>query len=306
MISRDRAGHADTSGKGAPLPPRACVVGWPVEHSRSPMIHGFWLRQMGIAGSYEKVALPPEELESFLLDLPGRGFVGCNITVPHKEAAFKALMRAHSAGVGRMARLLSAVNTVWLDEHGRPCADNTDVEGFMTHFRQSVPGWRAAGRHVVVIGAGGAARAVVAGFAAAGVEKLTIANRTVEKARRLADDLSRSFAVPLGVVPLGDLGALLHEVDVLVNATSLGMRGQPPLEVALSALPAHAVVADIVYVPLRTPLLRQARARGLAVVDGLGMLLHQAVPGFARWFGRRPRVSDELRRLVEADIEKED
>ena len=283
-------------------PPRACVIGWPIEHSRSPMIHGYWLKQLGLAGSYDKVAVRPEELRDFLLDLAARGYVGCNITVPHKERAFEIIAAANPEGVSRMARALSAVNTVWLDEAGRLNADNTDVEGFMAHFRACVPGWRAGGRHVLVIGAGGAARAIVAGFAEAGAGRVTIANRTEEKARKLAEELGAAFDAPLAAAPLDALPAHMEQADVLVNATSLGMKGQPPLKLDLAPLPPHAVVADIVYVPLRTALLKQAQERGLATVDGLGMLLHQAVPGFARWFGARPEVTDELRQIIEADI----
>ena len=284
---------------------RACVIGWPIGHSRSPMIHGYWLREHGVAGAYDKRAVRPEELEDFLLHLADHGLVGCNVTVPHKEAAFDIIHRAHPEGVSPLAKALAAVNTVWLDAHGRPCADNTDVHGFMANFRDHVPDWQAPGRHVVVIGAGGAARAVVAGFAREGVARVTIANRTLEKGQRLAEELAGIGETALTAVPLSDLPALLAGADVLVNATSLGMAGQPPLDVDLSPLPDHAVVADIVYVPLKTALLEQAQRRGLITVEGLGMLLHQAVPGFEKWFGVRPQVTPELRALVATDIEGE-
>ncbi len=284
---------------------RACVIGWPIEHSRSPMIHGHWLEEHGIAGEYGKRAVRPEELEDFLLNLHRHGLVGCNVTVPHKEAAFEIIHRANPEGVTALARALGAVNTVWLDERGRPCADNTDVHGFMANFLEQAPRWRAPGKHVVIIGAGGAARAVVAGFAREGVARVTIANRTLEKAERMAEELAGIGEAALAAAPLSDLPALLPLADVLVNTTSLGMTGQPPLEVDLSPLPEHAVVADIVYTPLKTALLAQAEQRGLATVDGLGMLLHQAVPGFEKWFGLRPEVTRELRALVEADILKE-
>ncbi len=284
---------------------RACVIGWPIEHSRSPMIHGHWLEEHGIAGEYGKRAVRPEALEDFLLNLPRHGLVGCNVTVPHKEAAFEIIHRANPEGVTALARALGAVNTVWLDERGRVCADNTDVHGFMANFMERAPDWTAPGRHVVIIGAGGAARAVVAGFAREGVARVTIANRTLEKAERMAEELAGIGEAALAAAPLSDLPALLPQADVLVNTTSLGMTGQPPLEVDLSPLPEHAVVADIVYTPLKTALLAQAEQRGLATVDGLGMLLHQAVPGFEKWFGLRPEVTRELRALVEADILKE-
>ena len=284
---------------------RACVIGWPIGHSRSPMIHGYWLREHGIDGDYDKRAVRPEELEDFLLNLPAHGLVGCNVTVPHKEAAFDIIRRVNPEGVSPLARALGAVNTVWLDERGRLCVDNTDVHGFMANFREHVPDWEAAGRHVVVIGAGGAARAVVAGFAREGVARISIVNRTPEKAERLAQELAGIGEAALTAAPLSDLSALLAAADVLVNATSLGMSGQPPLDIDLSPLPDHAVVADIVYVPLKTALLRRAEERGLATVEGLGMLLHQAVPGFEKWFGVRPEVTPELRALVAANIERE-
>jgi shikimate dehydrogenase len=284
---------------------RACVIGWPIGHSRSPMIHGHWLREHGIAGEYGKRAVKPEELEDFLLNLAAHGLVGCNVTVPHKEAAFGIVRRANPSGVSALARALGAVNTVWLDERGRLCADNTDVHGFMANFLEHVPGWRASGQHVLIIGAGGAARAVVAAFAREGVARVTIANRTVEKAERLAQELSGIGEAALAAAPLTEVPALLAQADVLVNTTSLGMAGQPPLDIDLAPLPAHAVVADIVYVPLKTALLERAEARGLKTVEGLGMLLHQAVPGFERFFGVRPEVTPELRALVTADILKE-
>ena len=286
-------------------PRRACVIGWPIAHSRSPMIHGYWLKRHGIAGAYDKRAVRAEELESFLLNLPAHGLVGCNVTVPHKEAAFEAVRHANPEGVAPLAEALGAVNTVWLDARGRLCADNTDVYGFMSNFLAHAPGWSAADKHVLIIGAGGAARAVVAGFAQEGVARVTIANRTLEKAERVAEELSGLGEAALAAAPLADVPALLAQADVLVNTTSLGMSGQPPLDMDLSPLQEHAVVADIVYAPLKTPLLAQAEERGLATVDGLGMLLHQAVPGFEKWFGVRPEVTRELRALVEADILRE-
>jgi shikimate dehydrogenase len=245
--------------------------------------------------------VPPERLRDFLLSLEREGYRGCNVTIPHKERAFEIVSQENPSGIGPMARRLAAVNTIWL-EQGRLHADNTDVYGFMANFRQTLPDWSAEGKNIVVLGAGGAARAIVAGFSDAGVKEITVVNRTVEKAERLIADLAGG--APLSAFGLSDLAAALARADVLVNATSLGMTGQPPLEVDLSPLPSGAVVADIVYAPLRTPLLERAAARGLKVVEGLGMLLHQAVPGFERWFGLRPQVTDDLRRIVEADVEQ--
>ncbi len=276
---------------------KACVIGWPIEHSRSPLIHNHWIAEHGLNARYDKRPVKPEELEDFLLGLERMGLRGCNVTIPHKERAFRIVAQANPSGVTPMAARLQAANTIWL-ENGKPCADNTDVHGFMENFRQSCPHWRAQDQSVTIIGAGGAARAIAAGFAAAGVKRITLANRTVEKAEQIAARMDG----PLHPRGLESLPKVLPETDVLVNATSLGMTGQPPLDVDITALPAHAIVADIVYVPLRTQLLRQAESRGLDVVEGLGMLLHQAVPGFERWFGLRPSVTPQLRRLVEKDI----
>ena len=284
---------------------RACVIGWPIGHSRSPMIHGYWLQQHGIDGAYEKRAVAPEELADFLLNLREHGLVGCNITVPHKEAAFALLQHHAPQGLTEQARACKAVNTVWLDADGTLRGDNTDVHGFMAHFMASVPGWQAAGKRITVLGAGGAARAIVAGFAQAGAGRITIANRTLNKAEKLAEELALSLRADLRASPLTALPLLLRETDVLVNATSLGMHGQPPLHMDLSPLPRDAVVADIVYAPLKTALLKQAEARGLQTVDGLGMLLHQAAPAFERFFGVRVEVTPELRQLVEEDLRRE-
>ncbi len=277
---------------------RACVIGWPIRHSRSPLIHRFWLKEYGVKGDYEKIPVKPEELEEFLAGLAVNGLRGCNVTIPHKERAYEIVARANPSGVNPMGRRLKAVNTIWLDEKGRLCADNTDVHGFMANFRQRQPQWRAKDQAVTVLGAGGAARAIVAGFIDAGVKSVTVVNRTREKAKALAAEMGPPAAAGLDALP-----ALLEKTDVFVNATSLGMTGQPPLSVPLEALPAHAIVADIVYAPLQTDLLRAAARRGLKTVDGLGMLLHQAAPGFEKWFGPRPEVTRDLRELIERDLE---
>lgn len=274
--------------------PKAFVVGHPVQHSRSPLIHGFWLRQHGLAGSYARVDMPAEDFAAFILGFPDRGFVGGNVTIPHKETAFRL-----ADEVTPLGRRLGAVNTLWRAD-GRLMADSTDGFGFMAHLDAVLgPGWSDATVSALVLGAGGAARAVVAALLDRRVETVFVANRTVEHAealRHLAPGRVRTMR-------WDEIGARLRDVQFLVNATSLGMNGQPPLEIDLAGLPANAAVADIVYVPLETPLLAAARHRGLRAVDGLGMLLHQAVPGFSRWFGVTPAVTPELRALVAADLD---
>ncbi|MGD9740574.1 MAG: shikimate dehydrogenase [Bauldia sp.] len=271
--------------------PTACVIGWPVSHSRSPIIHRYWLRTLGIDGDYVAHAVPPERIEAFLASFAESGFIGGNVTVPHKEAAFAA---AHECDP--VASALGAVNTIWLDG-GRLLGSNTDAHGFLANLDDGAPGWSERGGKAVVLGAGGAARAVVWALRQRGFD-VVIVNRTRER----AEDLARRF-VRVGVDDWTALPRQLANAAILVNTTSLGMTGQPPLELDLASLPDHAVVNDVVYVPIETPFLAAARARGLAAVDGLGMLLHQAVPGFERWFGRRPAVTPELRDLVVADIQ---
>jgi len=269
--------------------PKAFVVGHPIKHSRSPLIHGHWLREHGLEGSYEPVDVAPEDFASFFRSFAERGFRGGNVTIPHKEAAFRL-----ADATTERARRLEAANTLWLED-GRIHADNTDVIGFVANLDQELGAWSA--RTALVLGAGGAARGVVAALLDR-VERIVVANRTDGKARELA-----GFA-PGRIDPIawGEIPARLAEADLLVNTTALGMSGQPPLALELSPLPSHAIVTDIVYVPLETPLLAQAKARALRAVDGLGMLLHQAVPGFGRWFGVTPKVTPALRALIEADI----
>ncbi|MGJ3262150.1 MAG: shikimate dehydrogenase [Salinarimonas sp.] len=275
------------------MPPRAFVVGHPIAHSRSPLIHGHWLDRNGIAGSYERVDVAPDAFPGFLRALGREGFIGGNVTIPHKEAAFR-LVDAASA----RAQRLRAVNTVWL-EHGVLHGDNTDVTGFVESLDAALgAGWEGRLRRALVLGAGGAARAVVAGLLDRGLDQVAVAARDVEKAAPILGFAPQRVLV----LPFGEVERVLGGTDLLVNATSLGMVGKDPLAIDLAPLPGHAAVADIVYAPLETGLLRAARARGLATVDGLGMLLHQAVPGFARWFGVRPQVTPELRALVEADL----
>ena len=271
---------------------RACIIGHPVAHSRSPLIHRHWLAEHGIAGDYVRENIPPEKIEDFLAGFAVSGYVGANVTVPHKEAAFRAVARAEPE-----AAALAAVNTLWF-ENGRLAGANTDVHGFLACLDEALPDWTERTRTAVVIGAGGAARAVLYGLIVRGVGRLAVINRTKARAEALAD----MFGPRVGTGGFEDLPKRLREADLLVNATSLGMRGQPPLEIDLSRLKSGAAVYDIVYVPLVTPLLAAARASGHPAVDGLGMLLHQAVPGFERWFGVRPQVTPALRTLVLADL----
>jgi shikimate dehydrogenase len=272
---------------------RACVIGWPVAHSRSPVIHRYWLKLYGLDGAYEMEAVRPEDIEDFLKGLGKRGYEGANVTLPHKEAALAAADRPDQAAAD-----IGAANTLWLDANGLLHASNTDAYGFMTHLAAEAPDWNKGSRPVMVLGAGGAARAILHGLLAAGASKILLANRTEDRAEALA----QGFGSRVSVVPWEHRNRALAGCGLLVNATSLGMTGKPPLDLDLSALPKDATVADIVYSPLETPLLAAAKARGNRTVDGLGMLLHQAVPGFERWFGVRPEVTPELRAHVAAHL----
>jgi shikimate dehydrogenase len=270
----------------------ACLIGWPAAHSRSPLIHHYWLRKLGIAGGYNIEAVPPEGFAEFVLHLSTHGFVGANVTIPHKERAL--ILSKPDA----RARAVGAANTLWY-QGDELRSTNTDIEGFINNLDSCAPGWDTA-TDALVLGAGGSARAVVFGLIERGIKRVHLANRTLERARALADQ----FGASVDPVSWDAIRDLLPRVGLLVNTTSLGMHGQPPLEVDVGLLPPHAVVADLVYVPLQTPLLSGARARGLKTADGLGMLLHQAVRGFELWFGQRPEVTSELRDLVEADLTK--
>jgi shikimate dehydrogenase len=272
---------------------RACVIGWPVEHSRSPLIHRYWLKQYGIDGAYEKEAVRPEDLARFLGSLQARGYAGANVTLPHKEAALRAAESADEAAVA-----IGAANTLWLDPDGTLHASNTDAYGFMTNLEAQAPDWNKERRPVLVLGAGGAARAILYGLLVGGASRILIANRTRDRAEALAE----AFGPTVSVVDWEDRNKALAGCGLLVNATSLGMTGKEALDIDLAALPKDAVVADIVYSPLKTRLLSAARARGNRVVDGLGMLLYQAVPGFERWFGVRPEVTPELKAHVAASL----
>lgn len=272
---------------------KAGVIGWPIEHSRSPMIHGHWLKRYGIAGSYDKIAVRPEDAAAFFTSLASRGLAGCNVTLPHKEAAFAAAEVKHDSALA-----VGAANTMWLED-GKLHGANSDTYGFMTHLSVSAPGWSKRDAPVAILGAGGSSRAIIYGFLEAGVPEVRVFNRTASRAEELASHFGRR--VKVGAWDQRDRA--IADVSVIVNTTSLGMAKTGTLDIDLSAMRADAVVADIVYVPLETDLLCRARARGLIGVDGLGMLLHQAVPGFEKWFGVRPEVTSELRQIIVADIE---
>ena len=269
----------------------ACVIGWPVAHSRSPLIHGYWIRQHKLAADYRREALEPEAVADFLANLAARGYVGCNVTLPHKEAALAA------SEPDDRARAVGAANTLWLDG-GRLLSTNTDVEGFTNNLDAVVPDWDRRSGEAVVLGAGGSARAIVCGLIERGFSRIHVVNRTFDRAQALRD----RFGEAVQPANWSALPHLLTRAGLLVNATLLGMTGQARLEIDLAPLPQDAVVTDLVYAPLETGLLAAARGRGLATADGLGMLLHQAVRGFSLWFGLRPEVTAELRGLIEADL----
>jgi shikimate dehydrogenase len=270
----------------------ACLIGWPAAHSRSPLIHHYWLRMLGIEGGYLIEAVPPADFKDFVLRLSLRGFVGANVTIPHKEQALAL------STPDERARAVGAANTLWFAD-GELRSTNTDVEGFINNLDACAPGWDKAD-DALVLGAGGAARAVVFGLIERGIARVHLVNRTIDRARGLADQFgARVHPATWDAVP-----DLLPRAGLLVNTTSLGMHGQPALDIDVGLLPPTAVVSDLVYVPLVTPLLAAAGARGLKTADGLGMLLHQAVRGFELWFGQRPQVTPELRALVEADLTK--
>lgn len=273
---------------------RACVIGWPIAHSRSPLIHGHWLKRYRIEGSYTKEAVKPEDLHTFLGTLAERGFAGCNVTVPHKEAAFTAAAVKDESAVA-----VGAANTLWLDR-GQLHGANTDTYGFMRHLDLSAPHWRRKDAPVLVLGAGGAARAIVYGFLDAGVERVMVANRSLAR----AEDLVAHFGSRVVATDWAQRNGVARKAGVIVNTTTLGMKGEGDPGIDFATVPPDAVAADIVYVPLETRFLGAARANGLTGVDGLGMLLHQAVPGFEKWFCLRPEVTDELRDLIVADIEE--
>jgi len=270
----------------------AGIFGWPIAHSRSPRLHGFWLDRYGVDGAYIPLAVRPEAFATAFRALPALGFRGVNITVPHKEAAL-----ANCDTVDAQARRIGAVNTVVVDDAGKLCGSNTDAFGFIENLQQASD-WHAAAGPAVVLGAGGAARAIVVALLDAGAPEVRIANRT----RARADAFVSEFGAKTTAVDWDDRADALSDATLLVNTTTLGMQGHDPLDLDLSRLPNAAVVNDIVYTPLQTPLLKDAAARGNTTVDGLGMLLYQAQPGFEKWFGVRPEVDAALRRFVLDDL----
>ncbi len=271
----------------------AGVMGWPVAHSRSPRVHGFWLERHGIDGAYLPLAVQPEKLQAALGGLAALGFSGCNLTIPHKVSALELI-----GEVSPLAARIGAVNTVIVKKDGTLRGDNSDAFGFLENLRAGAPQLDLAAGPVILLGAGGAARAVCAGLLQSGAPEIRLLNRNMARAEALAAILGPAIK-PL---PWTERHAALEDAVLLVNTTSLGMTGQPRLELDLSLLPEYAVVNDLVYSPLTTALLAAARQRGNIVVDGLGMLLHQARPGFAAWFGVEPEVTAELRAFVAGDL----
>jgi shikimate dehydrogenase len=272
---------------------KACVIGWPITHSRSPLIHGYWLRELNIKGSYERVAVEPKNLHEFLLNLKKNGYTGCNVTLPHKEAALAAVDHIDAS-----VKAIGALNTIYRRD-GETYATSTDGDGFVQNLLSHVPDFKLAGKTIAILGAGGSAKAIIERLLRADVKIISVVNRTLARAR----ELQATFGPK--IIPTQSLGEALMACDVLVNTTSQGMSGQPELEIDLTHLPPHAIVCDIVYVPLKTALLRNAEARGHKIVPGLGMLLHQAVTGFELWFGQRPIVTDALYDLIAKDIDKD-
>ena len=270
-----------------------CVIGWPVEHSRSPLIHNFWIGQHAIAGEYRREAVTAEDFPTFVKELAARGYAGANVTIPHKEVAMTL-----SAPDDR-AQAVGAANTLWF-EGDTLRSTNTDVEGFLANLDQMAPGWDRGLDEAIVLGAGGAARAIVFGLLSRDLKTVRVVNRTFSR----AEALRARFGKRVTPATWDEAGGLLAGAGLVVNTTSLGMKGQPALDLRLEDLPKSAVVADIVYSPLVTPFLQEAKGLGLRHADGLGMLLHQAVRGFSLWFGVKPEVTPELRAMVEEDLTK--
>lgn len=271
----------------------SCIIGWPAKHSRSPKLHGYWIKRYNIDADYRTEERSPEEFSAFVRNLAANGYVGANVTIPHKDAAL-ALSEPDDR-----ARAVGAANTLWLD-NGRLRSTNTDVEGFIEALDAAAPAWDERTESAVVLGAGGAGRAIVYGLIERGINTIHVVNRTLEKAQHFRD----RFGATVHPAHWSVLPRLLEGSELLVNATSLGMQGQPELTIDLSTLAPDAVVSDIVYVPLKTPLLIAAEQRGLVTSNGLDMLLHQAVRGFELWFGVRPEVTTELFDMLSADIAK--
>jgi shikimate dehydrogenase len=269
----------------------AGVMGWPVAHTRSPAIHNHWIAQHGLKGAYVQLPVQPDRLETAIRGLAALGFAGCNVTVPHKVSAMQFMDELHPT-----ARRVAAINTIVVQPDGRLLGMNNDGAGYIQSLRDADATWRGDAGPALVLGAGGAARAIVVALLDEGVPELRITNRTLERAQELAND----FGDRVTVVPWAQRNAAMAGASLLVNTTTLGMHGQAPLDVALDALPQTAMVSDAIYIPLETPLLTQARLRGHRTVNGLGMLLNQARPAFQSWFGVLPEITPELRAAVQA------
>lgn len=272
---------------------KAGVIGWPIGHSRSPLIHRHWLTLHQLCGSYDPIAVLPEAADDYFRNFRMSGLIGANVTIPHKQTVI-----AHLDRIDASAEAIGAVNTIWLED-GILSGTNTDWQGFLGNLDAAAEGWDKPSSSALVLGAGGAARGIVYALRTRGFEKIHLANRSLDR----AVELQRHFGPSILPHRLDEADDLLSEVDLLVNTTSLGMAHNPPLDLDLRGLKSDCLVTDIVYAPLRTPLLEKAAAMGNRTVDGLGMLLHQAAPGFERWFGIRPSVSTDLRALVLADMD---
>jgi shikimate dehydrogenase len=272
-----------------PKIPLAGVIGSPIAHSRSPKLHKHWLARYGIAGDYVPLHVEAPDLATVIRTLPKMGFIGANVTIPHKIAALTIADQ-----VSDRATLIGAANTLTFGADGRIYADNTDGYGFLANLRQGAPGWQPTAGPAAVLGAGGAARAVISALIEAGVTQIYLSNRTRPKAETLKHD----FGSRVIVVDWVQAGNMIEDCTTVINTTSLGMTGAAEFRVPLDGLRRGAVVTDLVYAPLRTKLLQEAEAAGCVTVDGLGMLIHQGVPGFERWFGRRPEVDDDVRRAI--------
>jgi shikimate dehydrogenase len=271
----------------------AGVMGWPVAHSRSPAIHNHWIQQYDLNGHYVLLPVQPERLADAMRGLRALGFAGCNITIPHKVAAMPLVDR-----IDPLAARIGAINTVVVEKDGTLAGYNTDAYGYIQSLLDAQPDWRADAGPITVLGAGGAARAILVALADRGAREIRLCNRSLDKAQALAAE----FGAPIRALPWQQRSEALQDCALLVNTTSLGMKGQEALDISLERLPRHALVSDIIYVPLETPLLAAARARGNVAVDGLGMLLNQARPAFQHWFGVMPALTPELRRLIEATL----
>jgi shikimate dehydrogenase len=272
---------------------KTCVIGWPIAHSRSPLIHGYWLKSHGIAGSYARVAVEPANLRDFLKNLELNGYAGCNVTIPHKETAIPFVDHIDDS-----VKKIGALNTIYL-KHGKTHATSTDGEGFYQNLLAHAPAFDIAQKQITILGAGGSAKAIIERLLREEVKSITVINRTTARAQ----EIKKTFGEKITVLEERMQVAALRSCDLLINTTSQGMVGQPDVLFDLSPLPEHAIVADIVYVPLKTSFLKAAEARGLHIVPGLGMLLHQAVRGFELWYGVEPEVTLELYTLIARDID---